>query len=309
MALPKLAGAMQANRLESLARRPSTDAHPLDDSAAQFEGRKKHPTAALIELARIIADPDQPRKEFIPEDHDQLVASLRSTGQIQPITVRWVPEASRYMLITGERRFRAATDAGLSHLSCVVHDGALTDESRVEMQLMENACRRDLKPVEQGAAFKRLMDLRGWSQAELAASLKIHQTTVTHALGLLTLPEPVQAVVDSGMLPKSTAYAIATKIDDPVQQLKVAARVIEEELSRDEAVKVVRAAASSKAPSRKSEAKPAVKVVPVRTYRTAGGIKLTAERAKGIELPAMVQALEEVLGQIRAQLGQGTDAA
>ncbi len=172
------------------------------------------------------------------------------------------------MLITGERRFRAATEAGLSHLSCVVHDGTLTDESRVEMQLMENACRRDLKPVEQGAAFKRLMDLRGWSQAELAASLKIHQTTVTHALGLLTLPEPVQAVVDSGMLPKSTAYAIATKIDDPVQQLKVAARVIEEDLSRDEAVKVVREAASHRAPSRgrgatvkaagrKSEAKPA----------------------------------------------------
>jgi len=66
----------------------------------------------LIELGRIIPDPDQPRKEFIREDHDQFVASLRSTGQIQPITVRWDPQASRYMLITGERRFRAATEAG-----------------------------------------------------------------------------------------------------------------------------------------------------------------------------------------------------
>jgi ParB/RepB/Spo0J family partition protein len=246
----KLAGAMQANRAESLARRAPAADHGPDDSAAQFEGRKKHGAAALIEIGRIIPDPDQPRKEFVAEDHEQLVASLRSTGQIQPITVRWAADAGRYMLITGERRLRAARDAGLTHLACVVHDGTLTDESRVEMQLMENACRRDLKPVEQGAAFKKLMDLRGWSQTELAAHLKIHQTTVTQALGLLTLPGPVQAVVDAGDLPRSTAYAIATKIEDPVEQLRIAARVIEEDMSRGRALQVVKEATTVRKPSK-----------------------------------------------------------
>ena len=93
-----------------------------------------------------------------------------------------------YVILAGERRWRAARMAGLDKLSCVIHEGALADEEKLAMQLVENALRTDLKPVEQARAYRRLMDAKGYSTRDLAAELHIAQTSVVRRCRSWTSP-------------------------------------------------------------------------------------------------------------------------
>ena len=93
-----------------------------------------------------------------------------------------------YVILAGERRWRAARMAGIDKLACVIHEAALTDEEKLAMQLVENALRTDLKPVEQARAYRRLIEARGYTTRELAAELHIAQTSVVRALALLESP-------------------------------------------------------------------------------------------------------------------------
>ena len=93
-------------------------------------------------------DPGQPRTEFDPEAIDRLAASLKVRGQLQPCRVRWVEEEGRYMIVVGERRWSAARRAGLASIACVVVQDGASREDILEDQIVENALRDDLKPVE-----------------------------------------------------------------------------------------------------------------------------------------------------------------
>jgi ParB family chromosome partitioning protein len=195
---------------------------------------------AMIPVAKIDRDPDQPRQEFDEEDLARLAESLRIRGQLQPIRVRWDEGRGVYVVLAGERRWRAARMAGLDRLACVIHEGALTDEEKLAMQLVENALRADLKPVEQARAYKRLMEARGYSTRELASELHIAQTSVVRTLSLLELPAEVQGHVEEGEL-AATVAAELTKLPDPALQAEVAQAVIAEGLTRTEVTELVQA--------------------------------------------------------------------
>jgi ParB family chromosome partitioning protein len=155
---------------------------------------------------RIAADPDQPREEFDPEALQRLADSLRAKGQLQPIRVRWDEGRGAYIIICGERRWRAATMAGLETLHCVIVEGTVEPVELLAIQLVENALREDLRPVEQARAYRTLMDQKGWSTRQLAAELAVTQPQVVRTLALLDLPAVVQEAVEQGTLAPGTAY-------------------------------------------------------------------------------------------------------
>lgn len=220
---------------------------------AHLQGVVRSKDVSQIEVGRIVRDPDQPREEFEPEALERLAQSLKTRGQLQPIRVRWDEGRGAYVVIVGERRWRAAQLAGLPSLACVVVDGPIDPDERLAIQLVENAIREDLKPIEQATAYRRLMDAKGWSARQLAGELAIHHANVLRALALLELPEPLQAKVEQGGIPATTAFEL-TRLDDPESQAAVAEAIEQGSLRRDEVRKVVDAVkAGRKAPAGKPE--------------------------------------------------------
>jgi ParB family chromosome partitioning protein len=246
---------------------------------------------------RIDRDPDQPREEFDNESLARLADSLKTKGQLQPIRVRWEESRGIYTLLAGERRWRAAKMAGLAELQCVIHESALDADDRLALQLVENALRDDLKPVEQARAYKRLLDAKGWTMTELATELGIHQTSVSRALALLDLPCTVQERVEQGVLAPSSAAEIA-KIADPEEQQTVAEEVIASGLKRSEVAAVVQAV-RSKRPTPESKPEPV-------SFDLGDGMTVTIRwrRATGV---TAAQALRKALRLI--QQDQGGQAA
>ena len=170
--------------------------------SSREQGVARSKDALVIPIEKIQPDPDQPREEFEPEALDRLAESLKVRGQLQPIRVRWDEGRGAYVIIIGERRWRAAVQASLPTMSCVVHDGSVDSGELLALQLVENALREDLKPVEQAKAFRRLMEANGWSGNQLAKELAVPQSAVAQALALLKLPDEVQARVEAARWPR-----------------------------------------------------------------------------------------------------------
>jgi ParB family chromosome partitioning protein len=264
---------------------PGMDLNQSAGMPARLVGLSKEKGAARIPIERIERDPDQPRSEFDEESLARLAESLRARGQLQPIRVRWDEGRGVYVVLLGERRWRAAGMAGLSELSCVIHDGALADDERLAIQVVENALREDLKPVEQARAYRSLMDARGWSTRELAAELHVAQTSVVRALSLLDLPEVVQDSVEQGRLAPSVAAEVA-KLPDAETQEMVAKAAIDEGLKRDEVAELVKAVRSRR-PA------PAARPEPVE-YDLGDGTVVIVRWKKG-NRTTVVQALRKAL--------------
>jgi ParB family chromosome partitioning protein len=207
---------------------------------AHLEGLTRDKAAARIAVDRIVRDPNQPREEFDEEALQRLADSLRTRGQLQPIRVRWDEGRGAYVILVGERRWRAAQLAGLAELSCIVVDGELPADERLMIQLVENALREDLRPVEQARAYKALMEARKWSGNQLAKELHMAQSSVVRALALLELPVPVQAQVEQGAL-AATVAAELTKLPEPAMQAEVAQAIVDQGLTRSEVTEVVKA--------------------------------------------------------------------
>jgi len=154
--------------------------------------------AKVIPVDRIVADPDQPRREFDAEEMSNLAGSLRDHGQTDPVKVRWDATRERYVLRDGERRWRAAQQIGLTTLTAVVDNREMAADRVLEMQVVENALRQDLTTLEAGAAYRTLMQTWGCTQQKLAERLHISQSKVSRALNALDLPPDLKQAVDSG---------------------------------------------------------------------------------------------------------------
>jgi len=277
------------------------------------DGTERLRSAALIDLDRIVPDPDQPRKEFDPDAIDRLAASLSEHGQLQPIAVRWSEGMGKYVIVAGERRWRATMRAGRTAIDAVIVDAARGESQILEMQLIENCLREDLKPIEQARAFRTLMDRNGWSGDQLARTLHLSDATIFRALALLNLPEAVQERVEQGELAPSVAYEVS-KLQDPAAQAEVAARVVAEGLNRAETVEAVRQVEgrARRAGGSKSKGRAAIKARPVtsRTFKAEGGYRITVERGRGIEPAALLAAAREVVARLEAEAeaeGQGAE--
>ena len=226
------------NIMESMGQGAPAPAAATASTPAHLKGVDRMRDAKLIPLDLIEPDPDQPRKEFEPESLDRLARSLKGRGQLQPIRVRWDDEAASYVILMGERRWRAARQAGLEKLACVVHDSGMSDGERRALQLIENCLREDLKPIEQARAYRALMTSHEWSARRLADELDLNHATVLRALALLDLPEGVQARVEAGELSPSAAAELARLTPDEATSL--AERVTTEHLTRDQVSEAVR---------------------------------------------------------------------
>jgi ParB family chromosome partitioning protein len=268
----------------------------------QADGRRRLDSACVIRLDRIVPDPNQPRKEFDPEALERLAESLKARGQLQPIRVRWDGAADRYVVVVGERRYRAAQLAGLDTLACVVTSGDVAPEDLVEDQLIENALREDLKPIEQAHAYRALLAARGLSHRELAERLQIGHASITRALALLDLPTLIQEAVEQEQLPASVAYEIG-KVPDRAGQAELARRAVAEGLNRDQVVAAVRTARGKP----KGKGRGGRKVT-ARTFKAAGGSKVTVENRRGLDAPTIAAALREVLEGLEAE-GETSAAA
>lgn len=273
---------------------------PLPTSSValgQYQGITRPKDALTIEVGRLSPDPDQPRKEFDPEALASLAASLKARGQLQPIRVRWDETSARWIIVAGERRYRAAMLAGLPSLMCVEAKGSPSAEDILEDQLVENCVREDLRPIEQAVAFKALLERRNWSYRQLAETLNISHMAVGRALALLELPTPVQERVERGELAPSVAYEVS-KLDDPEEQAAVVARVVSEGLNRAEVVEAVRAKSSRTASSARGRGgKPRPRKTST-TMRAAGGTKVTVENRRGVDEATIRAAMLDILAQI-----------
>jgi ParB family chromosome partitioning protein len=150
-------------------------------------------------------DPEQPRKDFGEEGLVRLAESFRRFSQLHPVLVR--KEGSRYVLVTGERRWRAAKLAGMATIQCLV---CKSGDVR-SVQLIENILREDLQPIEEARAYQAIMKREGWGIREMAKHLHLEHSRVAKALKLLELPESVQKAVDKGEIRPTTAYEIAKR--------------------------------------------------------------------------------------------------
>jgi ParB family transcriptional regulator, chromosome partitioning protein len=283
---------------------PGLVSRPASGTPARWQGVNKSKNAIEVPVDRIQPDPDQPRTEFDPEALDRLARSLKERGQLQPIRVRWDESAGRYVVVVGERRWRAAQLAGLETLACVVVTGEPSPEDLLEDQLVENALREDLKPIEQARAYRCLMTSRGLTQAQLAERLQIRQGTVAKALALLALPEPIQASVDAGEIGTETAYELS-KIDDRAQQVELARDVAAGRLNRDAVKEHTRASRKGRGVG-KGAGK--AKKITTRVFRTATG-KATVELRKGSGNEAILEVAREVVRILEAELGEATQEA
>lgn len=168
-------------------------------------GTKALPSALSILLDRIEPDPDQPRKDFDQDEIDRLAASITSLGLQQPITVRYVADRDRYVIVDGERRWRAARQANLASLNCVVNDQELTADRIMQLQLVANALRCDLSPLESARAYRSLQVAWGCTAKDLAARLNISESKLSRTLALLDLPEQQRVAVESGTVAPTAA--------------------------------------------------------------------------------------------------------
>ncbi len=240
----KLIDQLESTAVVSLGVRPAKAAPqepvvPPPAAGSPEEGRTRNREAGHMEIERIVPDPAQPRKEFTEEGIEQLAGSIQRHGILHPLRVRWNQGLGKWVLLSGERRLRAALRAGLKTVPCVFVDRELSAEEILEEQLIENLQRQDLKPIEQAQAFDTLMKIKGWSARDVAAALCLHESSVSRALALLTLTAEVQQKVASGAIPASAGYEIA-KVKDEEAQREIAVRVVEEQLTREATVGLVR---------------------------------------------------------------------
>ncbi len=170
---------------------------------------------AEIPVDRLRPNPQQPRYHFDQEGLEELAASIRLHGVLQPLLVSEDPP-DRYLLITGERRWRAARLAGLATVPAVIREH-IEEDQQLELALVENLQRRDLTPLEESRAFEQLRAGLGLSQQEIADRVGMDRSTVANSLRLLKLPQEVQEMVERGELSAGHGRALLAFADDAVR--------------------------------------------------------------------------------------------
>lgn len=180
-----------------------------------------------VALDRISPNPRQPRVEFEEEALAELAASIRVQGVIQPLLVRRLPTGD-FELVAGERRLRAAERAGLTHVPVYVRE--LSDGESLELALVENLQRDDLSPLEEAAAYQRLMSEFGLTQEEVAERVGKSRPTIANALRLLKLPEAIKRDLSRGKLTAGHARVLLS-LDDEDAQMRAAKQIQARQLS------------------------------------------------------------------------------
>jgi ParB family chromosome partitioning protein len=221
---------------------PSVQATPEGDAVRQ------------IGISAISPNPYQPRQQFHPERLQELADSIRVHGIVQPIVVR--RQGDRYLLIAGERRWRAATLAGLATVPAIVRE--VPENEVLEITLIENIQREDLNPIETAEALARLANEAGLTHEQIAERTGKNRATVTNLLRLLKLTEPVRSRVASGELSLGHAKVLLGLSTEAAQEA-LAARIVAQGLSVRQTEEAAKAAQKPNGDERPSTYETAVK--------------------------------------------------
>jgi ParB family chromosome partitioning protein len=179
-------------------------------------------TFAEIPVDQIDVNPRQPRRAFDQSSLDELAASIKASGVIQPVIVRRAG-GGRWQLVAGERRWRAARQAGLAKIPAVIREA--TDAESLELALVENLLREDLNPIEEAAAYQRVLTEFGWTQDQLAQRVGRDRSSISNALRLLKLPASIQDDLRVGRLTFGHALVLLS-LTDPGAQLKLRDEIV-----------------------------------------------------------------------------------
>lgn len=203
----------------------------------------------IVPVESLSPNPHQPRKAFDEDELEELAASIREAGLMQPILVSPVPHG--YQIIAGERRWRAVQKAGLTQVPVVIRD--VTEREALALAMIENLQRVDLNPIEEAEGYRRLADDFELTQEEVARAVGKERSTVANLLRLLRLDPKVQEMVRGGELSMGHARVLVT-IQEPGRQLELARVAIQKGLSVRQMEALCRAAGE---PRKKSAAQPA----------------------------------------------------
>lgn len=193
------------------------------------------PTEIKLKINEVEPNRNQPRQKFDEEALQELADSIRQFGILQPLIVQ--KRKDYYEIIAGERRWRAAKLAGLKEVPVVIRD--MSEQEIMEISLIENIQRENLNPIEEAAAYKKLLEEFGLKQEEVAERVAKSRTAVTNSMRLLKLDERVQQMVIDGMLTTGHARALLA-IEDPEVQFQTAVRVYNEKMSVRDVEKLVK---------------------------------------------------------------------
>ena len=229
-----------------------------------------------IDLNQIVAPSQNPRQVFDANALAELAQSILRHGILQPIVV--MKRDAGYEIVSGERRYRAAKQAGLTKVPVVVREGD-DQQHLAELRLIENIQREDLNPIELAQAYQALLEQHGLTHEDLAERVGKDRSSVTNALRLLALPAQIQAEVSAGTLANGHAKALLGA--EPAWQLTLARRVIEEGLSVREVERLAKAGPGSAVPAAKPKP-PHIKELEANLFRLFGTrVKVKEKNGKG----------------------------
>lgn len=212
-----------------------------------------------IKLAAVVPNPLQPRRSFSDQELDELAASIRENGLLQPLVVRPAPGATdRFELVAGERRFRAIGKLGWEDVPVLVRDAS--DETLLVLALVENLQREALNPLEEAEGYRSLVDRFKMSQADIARAVGKDRSTVANLLRLLNLPPSVRKLLESGELSMGHARALLS-VEDTVRAGDLARKAVREGWSVREMERQAGQEARSSAPKGRKGSRPVDPVV------------------------------------------------
>lgn len=202
----------------------------LIDEYSTYEVKKLEETGSKImeiDIDKVKPNPNQPRKIIDQAALEELSASIKSQGILQPILVEEIADEV-YVIVAGERRYRAAKMAGLKIVPCIVR--SFTDLQRMEVSLIENIQRENLNPVEEARAYSYLLSQAGIKQEELAQKVGKGRSTITNSIRLLQLPEKMLDALEKGYFSPGHARALLS-VENPADQEVLFSKIIDDDLS------------------------------------------------------------------------------
>jgi len=241
----------------------------------------------LIPIEDIAPNPDQPRQAL--GDLEDLSASIREKGVLEPLLVRRV--GTKYQIIAGERRYRAAVEAGLGELPCVIRE--TSDAEMMELALIENMQRKDLTPFEEADGLRVLAETYGYTHETMAEKIGKSRSTITEALSLAAMPEDVRQLCRRADIQSKSVLLQIVRQGSPEKMLGLIERLGREGSTRTEARRL-----TQKADTRRGRGRPRHYVF---SFKPKGGPFALSVQFKrpDVEREAVIEALEAVLRSLR----------
>lgn len=270
---------------------------------ALIPGGETPPSTGIsqIPIDQIDANPRQPRNHFDADELDELAASIRQYGVIQPLVLAPSPQAGRYLLIAGERRLIAARQAGLLSVPAILREAS--EQQHLELALIENIQRADLSPLEQAEAYRQLAEEFNLSHEEISERVGKSRSAITNTLRLLKLPASVQKALSEGLISEGHARALLA-LASPASQGAALHSILKNNLNVRQTEELVRRLSGQKPPAQPRPEPPAEIQALEERLRSALGTRVSLNpRRKGGTITIHYYSDEELNTLLDALLG------